>query len=1113
MNTPSTPHEDQTSGKSRESMQRLQQRHFHKLLTHVWNRSAFYREYYGSHGVREKSLDDMSIGDLPLLPKKLLIANFDRAVTDPRLRRKELEEWFESHRDPNETFCQDMIVVHGSGTSGDIGIFAYDRRAWTIADTTLAGRLPLPENYPAGKTRIAFYVAANGHFETVSMASSMPKNVYDTLILSLMEPVEQTLKQLNAFQPHRLTGYSSSVAQLAELALEGRLDICPQRIFVGGDKLSENMESKIRAAWNAPLYMLYAASESKYIAIKMPERDQMVVMDDLNIVEVLDENDRAVGAEQEGRVVLTNLYNYILPMLRYELGDYVVRGTELVDLPFTTLRDIRGRVNDALPIVRSSGQLDSIHPVVLTTFHVPTIEKFQFISASPEHVRIDYVAARNIDPSVRREFERMLHEKGGARTTLDCRHVPSIANDPVTGKLRLVKFEGRTVAPPSSDTRTDVPAAVMHPMAGPRAVRIQPDASFVRFKKTDIEQTISARFEQQAEKYADRLAVKHGGLTLTYAELNRAANRVAHAIIARRGSNQEPVALFLHHGIPAVIAILGILKAGRCYVPLDSGFPAARLTGILEEADVLLLLTGDRDISSALPFAREPGDILNIDTLDAGLSVENPGLAISSDSPAYLFFTSGSTGRPKGVAHSHRNGLHQIMTYTNGLMLSPEDRVTQLHSHGFSASRLDIFGALLNGAALFPLLPAAEGMSGLARRLIDEGMTLFHWVPTAFRHFADSLAVSPDGMDIFPRLRSIVLGSEPLTSRDVELFRRNFSPDCVLVNRFGATETGNIAWYFLNKKTSVPSGIAPVGYPVADAEVLVLDETGNDVGSNQIGEIAVKSAYLPPGYWRRSDLDTGVFSPAPETPGKTIYRTGDLGRRMPDGCLLHLGRKDFQVKIRGYRVEPGEIESALAKHPGIASAVVIARQDNLGDMSLAAYFVAATSPPPSTSMLRHYLEARLPAYMVPAAFTCLEALPLTPNGKVDRKSLPEPDPVWPDSEAVATTKSRTNVEEILAGIWSNVLGVGSVNSHDNFFDLGGNSLSAMIIISRTLSALNIVVSIGEFFETPTVAHMAELVGSAILKNYEEPELAEMLDLVESLSEDQANQLLKKETEE
>jgi len=354
-------------------MLRYQERQFRKLLHYVWNRSGFYREFYASQGVRENHLADISINDLPLLPKKTLQVNFDRAVTDPRLARMELEAWFESHRDPGETFCTDMVVIHGSGTSGDVGIYACDRKAWATADAIMATRLPLPENYPTGRTKIAFYVATNGHFATVSMARSMPKNVYDTLILPLLDSSEQTVKQLNAFQPHRLSGYSSCVAYLAELALDGRLEIHPQRVIVGGDKLTDSMERKIRQAWGAPIYVLYGASESKYIAIKTPEHEQMMVMDDLNIVEVLDEKDRAVSAGKEGRVVLTNLYNYTLPMLRYELGDYVVRGTELHDRPFSTLRDIRGRANDALPVVLSSGLHDSIHPLILTTLFVPTI--------------------------------------------------------------------------------------------------------------------------------------------------------------------------------------------------------------------------------------------------------------------------------------------------------------------------------------------------------------------------------------------------------------------------------------------------------------------------------------------------------------------------------------------------------------------------------------------------------------------------------------------------------------------------------------------------------------------------------------------------------------------
>ena len=1092
--------EDGSAPRSRQAMLRYQERQFQKLLRFVWDRSDFYREYYAGQGIRENDLVGISLKDLPLLAKKTLIDNFDRAVTDPRLTRRELEAWFESHRDPGEVFCKDMVVIHGSGTSGDIGIFAYDRKAWATADALVAGRLPLPENYPAGRTKIAFYVAADGHFATVSMAKSMPKNVYDTLILSLLDSSEQTVKQLNEFQPHRLTGYSSSVAYLAELALDGRIEIHPQRVFVGGDKLTDNMEKKIRGAWGVPIYMLYAASESKYIAIKSPERDEMMVMDDLNIVEVLDENNQAVGDGQEGRVVLTNLYNYTLPLLRYELGDYVVKGTTArPEYPFTSLRDIRGRVNDALPVVLADGRCDSIHPIVLTTFYVPTIEKFQFVSASPEHVRIDYIAPDNIDSAVRREFLRMLSVKGAARTSVEVRQVPAIANDPKTGKLRLVKFEGRQATPSLGVTSGNAP------VVAPLAPRVKANLSFVPFARADIEQSISARFEQQVEKYADQLAVKGGDLSLSYGELNRAANRIAHALIGRLGRKPEPVALLLRQGIPAVLAILGILKAGKCYVPLDPTYPEARLVSIFEESQAALIVTDDADLSATMTFVRDPSRILNIDTLAYDMATDNPSPTTSPDSLAYLFYTSGSTGRPKGVVQKHRNVLHQTMTYANGLQLGRDDRMTQLHSHGFSASRLDIFGALLTGATLFPISVAEEGFGRFARWLRDEQITVLHWVPTAFRHFANSL----DKRELFPALRLIVLGSEPLSSRDVELYRQYSSPGCILVNRFGTTETGNIRWYFMDKQTATSRGPVPVGYAVEDTEVLLLDDEGKRLENDQIGEIAVKSRYLSPGYWRRPDLTATVFSSEPGEPKTTIYRTGDMGRILPDGCLLHLGRKDFQVKIRGYRVEVGEVERMLLEHSAIAGAVVAARSDHFEGKQLVAYYVCADASPPTSSTLRSFLAARLPAYMVPSAFVRLEALPRTPSGKVDRRALPEPDSEAPEVVA-PITQGRTPIEKELVRIWSHVFGIDTVGIDQNFFDLGGHSLHAMSIISRATEVFKVEISLREFFELPTVARMAEMISRQELTN-SDAGLSGTLAAVESLSDDQAVRLLEKET--
>ncbi|HVO95876.1 MAG TPA: amino acid adenylation domain-containing protein [Terriglobales bacterium] len=1086
----------QSGPKSRRDLLEYQHKHFQKLLIHVWNRSAFYRDYYSSHGVAQKELADISVADLPLLPKKTLIDNFNRAVTDPWLKKKEIEEWFETHRDPSEKFCKDMVVIHGSSTSGDIGIFAYDRRAWTFADATVAGRLPLPENYPNGRTKIAFYVAANGHFGTVSMASSMPKNVYDVLILSLLNSSEQTIEELNRFQPHRLMSYASSAAALAEHALNGRLKIHPQRVFVGGDKLTESMKTKIRDAWHVPIYDLFAASESKYIAIKTPERDQMLVMDDLNLVEVLNEKNQAVGAEQEGRIVLTNLYNYTLPILRYELGDYVMRGTDLPDVPFTSLRDIRGRVNDALPVALAGGQIDSIHPIVLTTFYLPMIEKFQFISVSPELIRIDYVARQNMDTTVRREFERMLQAKGAVRTRIVVRRVASIANDSTTGKLRLVKFETQQI------DRYLLVKSEEAPVSARGQIHIEHDFSFVPFPRTDIEQSIPVRFEQQVKRYPTRVAVKSGDVVLSYTDLNRAANRLAHAIIARLDAKEVTVALLLPQGVQAAIAILGILKSGRCYVPLDTGYPFDRLAGILADAQVTLLLIDNETMPAAVKIAGDSVEILNLEALDEHWPAENPNLPISPDFLAYLFYTSGSTGEPKGVVQNHRNVLYQIMTYTNGLRLNPEDRIGQLHSHAFSASRLDIFGALLNGAALFPL-SSAQGMSYLARRLMDEKITVFHWIPTAFRYFAETLGKSEE----FPNLRLIVLGSEPLGSRDFDFYRTHFSSSCVLVNRFGATETGNVCWYFMDKHTSVPVGPVPVGYAIdEDTEVLLLDESGREVEKNQMGEIVVRSRYLTPGYWHRRDLVREAFSPLPGALEKRIYRTGDLGQMMDDGCLVHLGRKDFQAKIRGYRVDVGEVERALLDHAAVAAAVVITRLDHQGNTYLVAYYVVGNAPPPASGALRNFLEARLPSYMVPAAFVRLETLPLTPSGKLNRSALPDPHHEKSQSDAPAAAP-RTEVEASLVEIWSNVLGLATVGVHDNFFDLGGHSLAAMMIMARVAQAFGIDLSLRVFFESPTITHMAAMISSPTLQGIAEADLVTALSTVESLSDAEVRELL------
>ena len=519
-----------------------------------------------------------------------------------------------------------------------------------------------------------------------------------------------------------------------------------------------------------------------------------------------------------------------------------------------------------------------------------------------------------------------------------------------------------------------------------RAKCFHPSGSFVEFDKEEVEQSIPDRFEQMVRRYPERIAVKTKNYTLTYAELNRMANRVARAILARRGEGEEPIALLLEHDAPMIAAILGTLKAGKIFVPLDPTYPQAGLNYLFEDSQAALIVTDNKNLLVAEGLARSVRQLINIDELDSSLSDENIGLPLSPDTLAYILYTSGSTAQAKGVLQNHRNTLHTIMNYTNAFRVCVYDRLTLLHSCNFSVAIIDVFCALLNGAAVYPFNVRAEGMDHLTDWLVHEEITIYNWNPAAFRSFVGTLTMK----DELPKLRLVVLGSEPVISRDAELYKKYFSPQCILVNRLGSTETTNFRLYFIDRDAQINGTIVPVGYAVEDMEVLLLDGGGERVGFNEVGEIAVKSRDLAVGYWRNPALTRAVFLPDPMGGNQRIYLTGDLGRMRPDGCLTHVGRKDFQVKIRGYRIELGEIEAALLNLYVVKQAVVVARGNEAGDDCLTAYVVPSVNPRPTMSALRRALAKRLPDYMIPAAFVVVDSLPLLPNGKVDRRALPAP---------------------------------------------------------------------------------------------------------------------------
>jgi amino acid adenylation domain-containing protein len=563
----------------------------------------------------------------------------------------------------------------------------------------------------------------------------------------------------------------------------------------------------------------------------------------------------------------------------------------------------------------------------------------------------------------------------------------------------------------------------------------------------------------------DRLAVQSGADVLTYEALNRYANRVCGSILAAVGQAREPVVLLVEQGAALVAAILGTLKAGKIYVPLDPSFPTMHLAGQLEDSTARLILTSTRSEPVARALAAQQRRVVSVDALTDDRGEDNPGLAIPPESGAYIFYTSGSTGHPKGVLDTHRNVLHNVMRYTNTLRIGVSDRLTLLQGPSFSGAVSSLFGALLNGAAVFPFDVHREGADRIGPWLAAAAITIYHSVPALFRRVAEGDAA-------FPALRLVRLEGDRAVPRDVELFRARFAPGTLLVNGLGATECGIVRQFFVDHDTSIGGVVVPIGYPVEDMDVVLLDESGDPVATGAIGEITVQSRYLAQGYWRQPELTTAAFRTGPD--GARSYRTGDLGRLREDGCLEHLGRKDFQLKIGGNRVEVAEVEAALLEAPGVREATVATREDRAGEPRLVAYIVPTEWPGPTVGAIRQRLIRQLPGYMVPSAFVTLPALPLDANAKVNRRALPAPGTDRPHLD-VSCAEPQTLLQQQLTDMWEKVLGVRPVGIHDDFFDLGGSSLLAFEMADEVERRLGPRISLSAMLESSTVEHLADAI--------------------------------------
>jgi len=599
------------------------------------------------------------------------------------------------------------------------------------------------------------------------------------------------------------------------------------------------------------------------------------------------------------------------------------------------------------------------------------------------------------------------------------------------------------------------------------------DQEYIPLSEEAFQHSIVDRFEYIARHFPDYIAVRSGDQSLTYQELNEAANRLAQAIIRLRGAETEPVAFILEHGASAIISLLGTMKAGKAYVPVDPFYPPAWMTQILDDTHAELLVTNYQNLPLAMTSLVNPGKVtvLNLDNLEDNLPADNPGRQTAGTEMAYILYTSGSTGAPKGAIHTHQDVLHNAFALGSDLHLSPGDRFALFITLGFEASRFSLTGALMNGGTLCLYDIRTLGLGGLPEWIIKEKISVLLTTPSTFRHMFNMV---PQEL-LFPSVHMLVFGGESVTSHDVALYRSHFPKNCILVNILGMTETGAIARMKINHQSVLTGHSVPAGFAVGDKKIVLVDESGQPVPPGEVGEILVKSHYLTPGYWRLPALTAERFSNDPEDQTVRVFRTGDLGRLRPDGCLEHMGRKDAQIKIRGFRVDPAEIEAVLHQYPNVKNSAVIARElkHTPGNQQLVAYIESNEDCTLLKKEVRSFLASQLPDYMVPTLIVLLDKLPLTPTAKVNRLALPEPESLGQGLEQTYVAP-RDSIEVQLVNIWEKVLKTKPIGVQDDYFELGGNSLLAAQLFTQIEKTFGKKLPLATLFQAASIEDQANI---------------------------------------
>ncbi|MGB9178315.1 MAG: amino acid adenylation domain-containing protein [Pyrinomonadaceae bacterium] len=568
------------------------------------------------------------------------------------------------------------------------------------------------------------------------------------------------------------------------------------------------------------------------------------------------------------------------------------------------------------------------------------------------------------------------------------------------------------------------------------------------------------------ERTPETCAVSFEGEHLTYRQLNARANQLAHHLQSLGVGPEVRVGVLMERSIEMVVSLLGVLKAGGAYVPLDPEYPAQRLAFMMADAGAPVLLTQQR-LAHGLP--PQAARVLCIDAdweVIATCSEQRIRSTVTAENAAYVIYTSGSTGQPKGAINTHQGICNRLLWMQEAYQLTDADSVLQKTPFSFDVSVWEFFWPLMTGARLVVARPGGHQDGDYLVQLIQQqDITVMHFVPAMLQVFLEQ-----EGLEACSSLRAVMCSGEALTFELQERFFTRLSAE--LHNLYGPTEAAvDVTFWACNRGSE--RRIVPIGRPIANTQIYILDKHMQPVPAGVAGELHIGGVGLARGYLHRAEMTAEKFVPHPfsASSGARLYKTGDLARYLADGNIEFLGRIDQQVKVRGFRIELSEVETVLAEHDAVREVVVIARNDGGVDQRLVAYIVPVQEQQPTVSELRGFLKEKLPEYMVPSIFTFLERLPLTPSGKIDRRALPRTDGLRPELEA-AYVPPQTEAQRSIATIWQAVLRIEQVGVHDNFFDLGGHSLLVAEVRSKLLEVFQREVSMLDLFKYPTIDALA-----------------------------------------